>query len=223
MAELSDRDPYTSTRLTMVDEQLRRRGIRDDRVLAAMERVPRHEFIPPEFWDVAYHDHPVPIGQGQTISQPYIVAAMVHWLSLRPTDRVLEIGTGTGYEAAILADLAAEVVTIERQPELAEEAERNFERLGYKNIRVAVGDGSLGMPEFAPYDAIIVAAAAPSVPPALLEQLAEGGRLVLPVGSRDSQILQLVRMHQGQAETTNLEGARFVPLLGEKGFPERDF
>lgn len=223
MGEIPDRDPYASARLTMVDEQLRRRGIRDESLLAAMERVPRHEFIPQDSWDVAYRDHPVPIGQGQTISQPYIVAAMVNWLSLQPSDRVLEIGTGTGYQAAILAELAAEVVTIERQPELAEEAARNFNRLGYKNIRVAVGDGSLGVSEFAPYDAIIVAAAAPSVPPALLEQLAEGGRLVLPVGPRDSQVLQLVHKRQGQTSTTNLEGVRFVPLLGEKGYPERDF
>jgi protein-L-isoaspartate(D-aspartate) O-methyltransferase len=223
MGEIADRDPYASARLTMVDEQLRRRGIRDERLLSAMERVPRHEFIPQDSWDAAYRDYPVPIGQGQTISQPYIVAAMVHWLDLQPTDRVLEVGTGTGYQASILAVLAAEVVTIERQPELAEEAARNFDRLGYKNIRIAVGDGTLGVPEFAPYDAIIVAAAAPSIPPALLEQLAEGGRLVLPVGSRDSQVIQLLHKQQGQVTTSNLEGARFVPLLGEKGFSERDF
>ena len=223
MDEIPDRDPYASARLTMVDEQLRRRGICDERLLAAMERVPRHEFIPQDSWDAAYRDHPVPIGQGQTISQPYIVAAMVHWLNLQPTDLVLEVGTGTGYEAAILAELAAEVVTIDRQPELAEEAARNFDRLGYENIRVAVGDGTLGVPEFAPYDAIIVAAAAPSVPPALIEQLAERGRLILPVGSRDSQVIQLLRKHEGEVITTSLEGARFVPLLGEKGFSERDF
>lgn len=222
MDELPHPDPYLSMRLAMVDEQLRRRGIRDQRVLAAMERVPRHEFIPREYWDIAYRDHPVPIGEGQTISQPYIVAVMIHWLSLQLTDRVLEIGTGTGYQAAILAELAKEVVTIERQPKLASEAAKNFDRLGYQ-IRGVVGDGSLGLAEFAPYDGIIVAAAAPSVPQVLLDQLAEGGRLILPVGSRDSQILQLIRKQEGQLLTTNLEGARFVPLLGEKGFSERDF
>lgn len=223
MADIKDPDPYLSARLAMVDEQLRRRGVRDERVLAAMERVPRHEFIPREAWEVAYRDHPVPIGEGQTISQPYIVAAMVSHLSLRPNDKVLEVGTGTGYEAAILAQLACEVVTVERQPRLAEEAQQIFERLGYTNIRVVVGDGTLGVPEFAPYDGIIVAAAGPSVPPALLEQLAEGGRMVIPTGTRDEQILQLVRKFQGNFTYQYLEAVRFVPLVGEKGFLERDF
>ena len=188
-----------------------------------MERVPRHEFIPRDSWDLAYRDQPVPIGEGQTISQPYVVAAMVQWLALEPSDRVLEIGTGTGYEAAVLASLAAEVVTVERQPRLVEQAAENFRRLGYTNVRVAAGDGTLGVPEFAPYQAIVVAAAAPSTPPALIEQLAEAGRMVLPVGSRDSQVLELIRKVQGQSVSRPLAAVRFVPLLGEKGFSERDF
>lgn len=223
MAELSNPDRFIKARLAMVEEQLRLRGIRDERVLKAMEHVPRHEFIPRESWDVAYGDYPVPIGEGQTISQPYIVAAMVEWLKVQPMDRVLEVGTGTGYQAAVLAQLAADVVTVERQPRLAEEAKSNFDRLGYRNIRVAVGDGSLGVPEFAPYQEIVVAAAAPSVPPALFAQLTEGGRLMLPVGSRDSQVLQLVRKVEGAPVVSSLESVRFVPLIGEKGFLERDF
>lgn len=207
----------------MVEEQLRLRGIRNECVLKAMEHVPRHEFIPRESWDVAYGDYPVPIGEGQTISQPYIVAAMVEWLKVQPMDRVLEVGTGTGYQAAVLAQLAADVVTVERQPRLAEEAKSNFDRLGYRNIRVAIGDGSLGVPEFAPYQEIVVAAAAPSIPPALFAQLAEGGRLMLPVGSRDSQVLQLVRKVEGAPVVSSRESVRFVPLIGEKGFLERDF
>lgn len=223
MAELSNPDRFIKARLAMVEEQLRLRGIRNECVLKAMEHVPRHEFIPRESWDVAYGDYPVPIGEGQTISQPYIVAAMVEWLKVQPMDRVLEVGTGTGYQAAVLAQLAADVVTVERQPRLAEEAKSNFDRLGYRNIRVAIGDGSLGVPEFAPYQEIVVAAAAPSIPPALFAQLAEGGRLMLPVGSRDSQVLQLVRKVEGAPVVSSRESVRFVPLIGEKGFLERDF
>ncbi len=223
MSDSANPDGFLQQRLRMVDEQLRHRGIRNKRVLAAMEHVPRHEFIPHECWNVAYRDYPVPIGEGQTISQPYIVALMIDWLHIEASDRVLEIGTGTGYQAAILAQLAADVVTIERQSSLAEQAKNNFQRLGYCNIRVITGDGTLGVPEFAPYQKIIVAAAAPNVPPALFSQLAEGGRLILPVGSRDVQVLQLVRKVEGNSLTSSLEGARFVPLIGEKGFPERDF
>jgi protein-L-isoaspartate(D-aspartate) O-methyltransferase len=216
-------DPFLRDRLAMVEEQLRRRDIRDQRLLAAMERIPRHEFIPRESWNVAYRDYPVSIGEGQTISQPYIVALMIGWLQVEATDRILEIGTGTGYQAAILAQLAADVVTVERQPRLADQARTNFERLGYRNLHVVVGDGSLGVPEFSPYQKIIVAAAAPSLPPALFDQLVEGGRLILPVGSRDVQVLQLVRKLEGKTLFSSLEGARFVPQVGKKGFPERDF
>jgi protein-L-isoaspartate(D-aspartate) O-methyltransferase len=223
MSEPSYPDEFIRDRLTMVEEQLRRRDIRDERVLGAMERVPRHEFIPRESWNVAYKDYPVPIGEGQTISQPYIVAFMIGWLHVEATDRVLEIGTGTGYQAAVLAQLAADVVTVERQPRLAEQARTNFERLGYRNLHVLVGDGSSGVPGFSPYQKIIVAAAAPSLPQPLFDQLAEGGRLILPVGSREVQVLQLVRKVEGMSVSSSLEGARFVPLVGEKGFPERDF
>lgn len=205
----------------MVDVQLRRRGIRDQRLLAVMERVPRHEFIPTDSWDIAYKDHPVPIGEGQTISQPYIVAAMVEWLRLDPTDRVLEVGTGTGYQAAILAGLAAEVVTIERQPRLVERAEWNFQRLGYRNIRVVQGDGSLGVAEYGPYTAIIAAAAAPAIPTRLTDQLAEGGRLVIPIGNMDTQVVELIRKVQGKLEIARMEAVRFVPMVGENGFPEQ--
>lgn len=223
MPHYPDSDPYISKRIAMVQEQLRQRGIRDSRLLEAMERVPRHEFIPLESWDVAYGDHPVPIGEGQTVSQPYIVAVMLQWLDVKPEERVLEVGTGTGYEAAVLAEIAAEVVTVERQPRLAQEAIQNFERLGYRNIRVIVGDGTLGVPDPLPFDGIVVAAASPDLPAALWEQLREGGRIVIPTGSRDSQVLKLIRKKDGAPVTENLEAVRFVPLVGKKGFPERDF
>lgn len=223
MLENSNIDVYESARQAMVEEQLRRRGIHDQRVLAAMQSVPRHEFIPRKAWHDAYKDNPVPIGEGQTISQPYIVAVMVQHLYLQPSDLVLEVGTGTGYQAAVLAHLAAEVVTIERQPRLAEQARWNFERVGYKNIRVILGDGTAGAPALAPFQGIIVAAAAPSIPSALVEQLAEQGRMVIPVGSRETQTLKLLRKINGRIETSDLEAVRFVPLLGEKAFPERDF
>ena len=198
MADSSHPDLYLSARLAMVEEQLRRRGIRDERVLAAMATVPRHEFIPAELRADAYSDCPVGIGEGQTISQPYVVAAMIQWLAVGATDRVLEIGTGTGYQAAVLARLGAEVVTVERHRILAEHSIRNFERLGYGNIRVQVGDGTLGFAELAPYDRIIVAAAAPAAPDALVQQLAEEGRMVLPVGTLQSQVLQLISKNGGQ-------------------------
>ncbi len=223
MTDHSSPDAYAALRAAMVEEQLRRRGIHDPRLLAAMERIPRHEFIPEESRDVAYRDYPVPIGEGQTISLPYVVAAMIQSLDVQAADRVLEIGTGTGYQAAILGQLAVEVVTVERRAVLGEQAVRNFERLGYRNIHVAVGDGTLGAPEYAPYSRIIVAAAAPSLPEALWQQLAENGRMIIPVGSMETQSLQLVVKLEGRPLRRNLESVRFVPLVGEKGFPERDF
>ncbi len=179
-------------RARMVEEQLRSRGIRDARLLAAMGKVPREEFIASEDLGNAYGDHPLPIGAGQTVSQPYIVAAMVAALELNPADRVLEVGTGTGYEAAILGELAAEVWTVERQEELATKALSILARLGYANVHVVAGDGSVGLPQHAPFDTVLVAAAAPKIPESLVAQLAAGGRLVVPVGSRFEQQVQLV-------------------------------
>lgn len=203
----------------MVDTQLRARGIGDERVLQAMARVPRHEFVAPVFRDQAYEDHPIPIGESQTISQPYIVGFMLEMLRLEPSHKVLEVGTGSGYQTAILAEICSQVYSMERHASLAQEAERKLAQLGYTNARVIVGDGSLGAPQFAPYDAIIVSAAAPQPPPTLIEQLREGGRMVVPVGPSVSQELQLVRKQEGHALVTRHEGCRFVPLIGGQGYP----
>lgn len=221
--QLFNSDTFLAERLSMVEDQLRRRGIRDENVLGAMAEVPRHQFIPESFWKQAYQDRPVPIGEEQTISQPYIVAAMIAALQVGPEDSVLEIGTGTGYQAAVLSRLAKQVFTVERHAVLAEQAKRLFQKFAYANIQVAIGDGSRGLPEHAPYDRIIVAAAAPSIPQQLLEQLREGGRMIIPVGASDVQVLQLIRKSGGEIFTSNLEGCRFVPLVGEGGFPPRNF
>ncbi len=201
----------------MVERQLRRRGIHDERVLRAMEEIPRHEFIPEDLRDRAYHDQPVPIGEDQTISQPYIVAVMTQLLAVEPESIALEVGTGTGYQAAVLSRLARLVYSIERLPSLAERAREICLRLGYDNITVVAGDGTKGLAEHAPYDRILVAAAAATVPAALIEQMAEGGRLIMPVGNVDLQVLQLVRKSQGELFTSKLEGCRFVPLIREGG------
>jgi protein-L-isoaspartate(D-aspartate) O-methyltransferase len=221
--QLFNSDPFLPERLSMVEGQLRRRGIRDENVLRAMAEVPRHEFIPINYREQAYQDKPVPIGEDQTISQPYIVAAMISSLQVEPSHTVLEIGTGTGYQAAVLSRLSGKVVSIERHAALADEARRLFERLGYDNISVIVGDGSLGLPGHAPYDRIIVAAAAPSIPEPLLQQLNDNGRIVIPVGTTEVQVLQLARKSGGEIFTSNLESCRFVPLLGEGGFSPRNF
>jgi len=203
----------------MVAEQLRRRGIRDERVLGAMSVVPRHEYIPSEHWEEAYEDHAIPIGQGQTISQPYMVAAMTEALELKGTERVLEVGSGSGYQAAVLALLAAHVYTIESDPELFRLAQERLTRLGLvSSITLLLGDGSLGYPPAAPYDAILVAAAAPQVPHCYLEQLLEGGRLVIPVGSRETQELRKIRKCEGKAVSQVLGHCRFVPLTGSQGW-----
>ena len=215
-----DAERFAAPRRRMVEEQLRRRGIRDERVLAVLERVPRHEFVAAEFADEAYGDHPLPIGERQTISQPYVVAAMTEAAAVSSTSRVLEIGTGSGYQTAVLAELAADVYTVERHASLATRAEALLRRLNYSNVHVVIADGSRGYPDAAPYDAIVVTAAAPSVPPALFEQLSEGGRLVIPVGTPEGQMLQVVRKLQGQAVTQLLDGVRFVPLIGSHGFGE---
>ena len=214
-------DPFLEQRQRMVAVQLRRRGIFDERVLQVMERVPRHEFIAPQFLNRAYHDDPVPIGEGQTVSQPYIVAYMLQALAISPEHCVLEIGTGTGYQAALLAELAHEVISIERHAPLAVAARDNLARLGYRNLTVVNADGTTGWPEAAPYDRIIVAAASPQVPSPLFDQLKERGRMIIPVGSPDIQELLLVQKENGQFVSTRLEGCRFVPLIGAEGFRAR--
>jgi len=215
-----EREEFAPQRSEMVEKQLRRRGIKDAAVLAAMTAVPRHEFVANELRSQAYEDVPLPIGGGQTISQPYIVAAMTAALHLQPSDRVLEIGTGCGYQAAVLSQLAKEVFTIERRPELASAASKLLARLGYSNVHVHCGDGTLGLPEFAPFDAILVAAAAPAVPKPLLAQLAERGRIIIPVGGAEHQELQLVEKHGDAFPAKILEGCRFVPLVGHHGWQE---
>lgn len=211
---------FEAAREAMVADQIIRRGIRDERVLAALRQVPRHRFLPEAAWKLAYLDSPLKIGRGQTISQPYIVALMTELLQVRPGDKVLEVGTGSGYQAAVLATLAREVHSIERVPELAERAEANLSTLGVENVRVHLGDGSLGYPPAAPYDRILVAAAAPEAPPTLLAQLAEGGRLVIPVGDRTMQTLAVWDLRQGKFVKTKSISVVFVPLIGAAGWPE---
>jgi protein-L-isoaspartate(D-aspartate) O-methyltransferase len=202
----------------MVEAQLRTRDITDERVLEAMERVPRELFVPEELRSRAFEDAALPIGEGQTISQPYMVARIVELLGLSGDERVLDVGTGSGYQAAVLAELAREVHTIERIPELAARARENLAAAGYANVAVHVGDGTRGLSERAPFDAIAVAAAAPQLPRSLYEQLVSGGRLVVPVGRRRSQELRLiVRSPEGPAVLRSVP-CRFVPLLGEEGF-----
>ncbi|HVA29927.1 MAG TPA: protein-L-isoaspartate(D-aspartate) O-methyltransferase [Gaiellaceae bacterium] len=206
-------------RTRMVEEQLRARGIDDERVLAAMERVPRELFVPEEERARAYDDAALPIGGGQTISQPYIVALICSELGLHGGERVLDVGTGSGYQAAVLAELAAEVHSIERLPELAERARAALANAGYEDrVQVHVGDGTRGLPEHAPFAAIAVAAAAPEIPPSLYAQLEERGRLVIPVGGRSEQLLEVVvRSPEGPAVYRTIP-CRFVPLVGAEGF-----
>ncbi len=215
---MTDADPYAELRYEMVEHQIRARGISGPRVLAAMRKIPRHLFVPPAYERAAYQDNPLPIGEGQTISQPYIVAVMTELLELQPGDRVLEVGTGSGYQAAILAELAARVISVERLPAVAENARRNFERSGTTNVEVVVGDGTKGYPAEAPYDGIIITAATPSIPEPLIDQMAEGGRLVAPVGPRDFQDLVRLVKREGRVERTGFGGVCFVPLIGEHGW-----
>jgi protein-L-isoaspartate(D-aspartate) O-methyltransferase len=210
----------STARAEMVERQLRRRGISDERVLEAMARVPRELFVPERLRAYAYDDGALPIGYRQTISQPFVVATICSLLGLTGDERVLDVGTGSGYQAAVLAALAREVVTIERIPELAEEARSRLLEAGCGNVEVRVGDGSLGVPDRAPFDGVAVAAAAPTVPPALYEQLVDGGRLVVPRGSRWGQDLVLVeRTPGGPVERTTIP-VRFVPLVGDEGFAD---
>lgn len=216
---------YDQQRAEMVSRQLRGRGIRNQRVLQAMLEVPRHEFVAPEFRHQAYDDRPLPIGAGQTISQPYMVAIMTESLGLQGHERVLEIGTGSGYQAAVLARLAARVYTIERERELVDTARGILGRLAeaglleLSRLELIEGDGTEGYAAAAPYDGILVAAAAPSVPRALEEQLTEGGRLVIPVGNLDYQQLRLIRRVSGQLAASVVNECRFVPLVGRHGWP----
>ncbi|MGB9761534.1 MAG: protein-L-isoaspartate(D-aspartate) O-methyltransferase [Caldimicrobium thiodismutans] len=215
-----EKDIYRVARERMVETQIKARGIKDERVLKAMLKVPRHLFVPSSLRDQAYGDFPLPIGEGQTISQPYIVALMTEALELKGKERVLEIGTGSGYQTAILAELATWVYTIEKYSTLQEKAKAILFELGYKNISFKIGDGTLGWLEAAPFDAIIVTAAAPQIPLPLIEQLAEGGRIVIPVGDEFSQVLVKGIKKGGTLHTKSLEPVRFVKLVGEYGFKE---
>jgi protein-L-isoaspartate(D-aspartate) O-methyltransferase len=209
------RDPYERERLRMVEEQLVRRGLTDARVLDALRKVPRHLFVEEALRERAYGDHPLPIGEEQTISQPYIVALMTQLLELSDRDKVLEIGTGSGYQTAVLAELARRVCSIERLPRLAERARALLEQLGYANVWVRVGSGTLGWPDEAPFDRILVTAGGPSVPPPLFQQLAEGGRLVLPLGDPVNQTLTVVEKVRGEMKTQVHGECKFVKLVGK--------
>jgi protein-L-isoaspartate(D-aspartate) O-methyltransferase len=207
-------------RVLMVERQLKTRGIFDARVLSAIGKVPREEFISPELREHAYEDRPLAIGCNQTISQPYIVASMLQAAELRTEDRALELGTGSGYQTALLAEIVSHVTSIERHPELAHIARERLSRLGYTKVEIVVGDGTLGYPSRAPYDVVLVSAAAPQIPQSLVAQLAVGGRMVLPVGSRDLQELVLIRKEEIGVSQVRLDGCAFVPLIGEEGFQE---
>ena len=202
----------------MVERQLRGRGIRDARVLEAMLAVPRHEFVPEKFQGQAYDDKPISIGEGQTISQPFIVATMIEAMELKGDEKVLEVGAGSGYAAAILSRLAALVYTVESRPNLATAAQERLTRLGFDNVAVHTGDGSVGLKEAAPFEAILVAAAAPLVPQPLIEQLAEDGRMVIPIGDEQTQDLVLVKKSKGEIHSRTLHHCAFVPLVGKYGF-----
>jgi len=209
---------FDALRARMVERQLRRRGIEDERVLAAMGEMPREAFVPAELRHRAYADSALPIGAEQTISQPWIVAAICQALALDGSELVLEVGTGSGYSAAVLARLAAHVVSVERHEALSQAAAAVLDDLGMRNVELAVGDGSLGVPERSPFDAIACHAAAPAAPPALLVQLAEGGRLVVPISAGEADMLTVLRRRGEETETVEIGPCRFVPLIGKEGF-----
>jgi protein-L-isoaspartate(D-aspartate) O-methyltransferase len=211
-------DHFAAEREEMVERQLVRRGIADERVLQAFRRVPRERFVGAHLAKHAYDDGPLPIGEGQTISQPYVVALMAEAARIAPGSRVLDVGTGSGYAAAILAEIAGEVLTIERHTALADAARETLQQLGYENIEVMAGDGTRGVPGRAPFDAILVAAGAPVVPVSLKQQLAEGGRLVIPVSANEHQDLLVITRHGDSFTEENLGGVRFVSLVGEEGW-----
>jgi protein-L-isoaspartate(D-aspartate) O-methyltransferase len=216
-------DKYVRERKRMVKEQIASRGLHDPRLLATFESVPRHIFVPDEYRHAAYDDNPLPIGFGQTISQPYIVALMTDLLKLAGDDRVLEVGAGSGYQAAILGTLVKEVHTVEYVPELAARADKTLREFGLKNVFCHSGDGSLGWPKNAPYDGILVAAAAPETPKVLLEQLVDGGRLVLPVGGRGFQQLEVWERNGDEFERQTITSVAFVPLRGEQGWDRKNW
>lgn len=211
---------FDELRQEMVDKQLLPRGINDQKVIQAFRNVPRHKFVPQEYQKSSYGDFPLPIGENQTISQPYIVALMTQVLKINETDKILEIGTGSGYQAAILASLAKEVYSIERKESLAEKAIMSLKELGFKNVIIKVGDGTLGLEEYAPYDKIIVTSAAPYLPPPLQEQLNVGGRIVIPISAGFGQMLTLFIKEKGQFKKENVCGCTFVPLIGKYGFEQ---
>lgn len=204
--------------------EMLRREIKDEKVLGVMSKVPRERFVPPEIRSLAYEDCPLPIGFGQTISQPFIVALMTSALELKSTDKVLELGTGSGYQAAILAELSEKVITVERVPQLAERAKKLLDELGYNNIEVHIAEKTLGWEREAPYDAIIVTAGAPQIPPSLVKQLKKEGRMVIPVGGRyDQELLKITKIEEKKIKVENLGACRFVPLIGEEAWPEEEF
>jgi protein-L-isoaspartate(D-aspartate) O-methyltransferase len=213
-------EAFVQEREEMVTNQIERRGITSPRVLEAMRSVPRHKFVPPDMVRYAYDDNPLPIGSSQTISQPYIVALMTQLLALTGAEIVLEIGTGSGYQAAILGSLAREVHTIERHPDLADRARNVLAELGFKNVFVHIGDGTLGWQDASPYQGIIITAAAPGPPPPVLDQLSDGGRMVIPVGAWGSQMLQLLQKEKMAYSTIDVLPVAFVPLRGEHGWKE---
>ena len=217
-------DKAARARAAMVDRQLRARGIRDERVLDALAEVPREQFVAAELASFAYSDNPLPIGHGQTISQPYIVALMIEAAQVTMSDRVLEVGAGSGYAAAILGKIARSVIAIERVPELAQTARERLRALGLQNIEVIEGDGTLGWAEGAPYDAILAAASGRDIPPSLIAQLRSGGRLVMPVGAPGAvqRLVAIIKGRHGECHRRDLGAVRFVPLIGDEGWPDRN-
>jgi protein-L-isoaspartate(D-aspartate) O-methyltransferase len=215
-------DASTVERRNMIETQIRKRGVSSPRVLEAMAAVPRHEFVPAKFRDYAYADKPLPIGEGQTISQPYMVAAMTEALELTGSECVLEIGTGSGYQAAVLSLLVRQVITVESHTSLALASQERLTNLGYANVHVHNGDGSAGFADAAPYDAILVTAGAPEIPRIFASQLREGGRVVIPVGDRDNQELVQARLENGELKSRALFNCKFVPLLGRYGWTRLD-
>ena len=214
VSESNPKGDYKAMREKMVETQIKARGVKDSRVLSALLKVERHRFVPEKYLDSAYSDQPLPIGEGQTISQPYIVALMTELLELKGNEKVLEIGTGSGYQAAILAELAKEVYSVEIVEPLASMAKKRLSELGYQNVTVKAGDGYLGWPEAAPFDGIIVTAAPDHIPKPLIEQLKEGGRMVVPVGTHTQELIKIVK-RSGKMETTNVIPVVFVPMTGE--------